>query len=88
MGGYTPHTHPPVATALNRDRRIVEDLCTVRYSSTSKKVFYFVALMFAGLPDYHSLTEYDHPDSFLFGIDFFVTLQRFDFGGSGLAFFL
>jgi hypothetical protein len=61
-----------------------KDLCTVRYSSTSKKVFYFVALMFTGFPDHHSLTEYDHPDSFLFGIDFFLTLQRFDFGGSGL----
>jgi hypothetical protein len=59
-----------------------KDLCTVRYSSTSKKVFYFVALMFAGLPvvpDYHSLTEYDHPDSFLFGIDFFVTLNALTF---------
>jgi hypothetical protein len=38
--------------------------------------------MFAGLPvvpDYHSLTEYDHPDSFLFGIDFFVTLNALTF---------
>jgi hypothetical protein len=32
-----------------------KDLCTVRDSSTSKKVFYFVALKFAGLPDHLGL---------------------------------
>jgi hypothetical protein len=37
-----------------------KDLCTVRYSSTANKVtkvFYFVALKFAGLPDYHILID-------------------------------
>jgi hypothetical protein len=34
-----------------------KDLCTVRYSSTSNKGLYFVALKFAGLPDHHMLTD-------------------------------